>query len=194
VSGRFLKRHGSHVQHNGRWREAQLRRRLRGKVTIGMDGKVKADLSGMKPVVFSTQVGATPVKGDISYQGTTDGAVDLSATAAPNAPAAVTTLPSGGSAPSSSAATPSGTAGEADKAWRPTGTVNVADLLITVKLTQPAAITVLNNVTVSQVTGSQTSQAGDAVDLQPLLRRARAGATARARWSSRPRPPVPDPP
>jgi hypothetical protein len=131
------------------------------KVTIGDDGKVMADFSGMQPVVFSTQAANTPIRGEISYQGAMDGTVDLSGSA----------VTSTGGSPGTSAA-PADTSGAAGRsgAWRPTGTVNEGNLQITVKLTQPVATTILNKVKVSDVTGAQTTQAGDAVDLQPLLR------------------------
>ena len=45
-----------------------------------------------------------------------------------------------------------------------------ADLSITVKLTSPAAVTVLDNVKLADVTNSQVTQAGGVIDLQPLLR------------------------
>jgi hypothetical protein len=144
------------------------------KVTIGDDGKVKADFSGMKPVSVSGQVIGSQIRGEISYQGTEDGTVDFksaapatsSTTGQPTGSLPTGTSTSGGSTASNA---PTGASGKSG-AWRPTGTVNVGDLKITVKLTQPVAATLLNNVKVSEVTGSQTAQAGDTVDLQPLLR------------------------
>jgi hypothetical protein len=142
------------------------------KLTVGDDGKVKADFSGMQPVVFSAQVAGAQARGEVTYQGSTDGTVDLNATApATSSSGGQTTASAGGTgAPTTPAGT--GTTGASGKsgAWRPTGTVNVSGLQITVKLTQPVAATILNNVKVSDVTGSQTAQAGDAIDLQPLLR------------------------
>jgi hypothetical protein len=44
-------------------------------VTIGKDGKVMADFSGMQPVVFSTQVGTAQVRGEVTDQGSEDGTV-----------------------------------------------------------------------------------------------------------------------
>jgi hypothetical protein len=48
--------------------------------------------------------------------------------------------------------------------------VNVSSLQVTVKVTQPIASTLINGLKVSDVTGAQTSQTGNAIDLQPLLR------------------------
>jgi hypothetical protein len=147
-------------------------------VTIGNDGKVKADFSGMQPVTFSAQIATAQLRGEVTYKGSTDGTLDLNApapttsstTGQPTAslPASASASASGGSA----ATTPTSPAPASGKSggWHPTGTVNVAGLTITVKLTQPVATTVLNDVKVTDVTGSQTTQVAGAVDLQPLLR------------------------
>jgi hypothetical protein len=54
--------------------------------------------------------------------------------------------------------------------WRPTGDVSRSDLRITITATQPVAATIVDNVAVDEVTNEQTTKAGNAVDLQPLLR------------------------
>jgi hypothetical protein len=142
------------------------------KVTIGPDGKVMADFSNMQPATFTTQVNGTPVAGEISYTGPINGAVDLSgaatATPSPGAPTASATAstPTTPTTSSSGAASGAGMSG----AWTPTGPVDVSALQLTVKLTQPVGTTLVNGVHISQVSGSQTSQTGNAVDLQPLLR------------------------
>jgi hypothetical protein len=41
---------------------------------------------------------------------------------------------------------------------------------VTVRLTSPAFITVVDNVKLADVTNSQVTQAGGVIDLQPLLR------------------------
>jgi hypothetical protein len=122
-------------------------------------------------------VAGAQVRGEISYSGTTDGTVDLKATAPAStstaSPLASASGSTGLSTPTGSPATTStgSTAGSGKTGgWHPTGTVNVADLRITVKVTQPVAATILNNAKVSDVTGSQTTQVANAVDLQPLLR------------------------
>jgi hypothetical protein len=138
------------------------------KLTVGDDGKVKADFSGMKPVTFTAQIATAQVRGEISYSGTTDGTVDLKATA-PVSSSTASPGSSSSSAPTNSATGSTAGSGKSG-AWHPTGTVNVADLRITAKVTAPVAATVLNNAKVSDVTGAQTAQFGNAVDLQPLLR------------------------
>jgi hypothetical protein len=145
------------------------------KVTVGADGKVNADFSNMQPAIFSTQVGTTPVQGEITYAGTTSGMLDLSATAAPTGSA----TPTGSGTPTATPATsasvastpsPTGSASGKSGAWSPTGSADVSQLSVTVKLTAPIATTLVNNVKVSSVSGSQNSQTGNALDLQPLLR------------------------
>jgi len=80
-------------------------------------------------------------------------------------------LASGSTSSSAPTSSSTGSAGSGKSgAWHPTGTVNVADLRITAKVTAPVAATILNNAKVSDVTGAQTAQFGNAVDLQPLLR------------------------
>jgi hypothetical protein len=146
------------------------------KVTVGADGKVMADFSGMQPATFSTQLGNTPVKGEITYQGTTDGTVDLNATGAPTASSTssggptASPLSTAATATGSPVTTPTSSGSGKSGAWSPTGSANVSNLQITVKLTQPLATTLVDNVKVSDVNGSQTSQTGNALDLQPLLR------------------------
>jgi hypothetical protein len=141
-------------------------------VTIGNDGKVKADFSGMQPVTFAAQIVTTQIRGEVTYKGSTDGMVDLNAPSPTTS--STTALPGSPSASASSATTttPAGPATAAGKSggWHPTGKVNVSGLTITVKLTQPVATTVLNDVKVTDVTGTQTTQVAGAVDLQPLLR------------------------
>jgi hypothetical protein len=139
------------------------------KLTVGDDGKVKADFAGMKPVTFTALVAGAQVRGEITYGGSTDGTVDLKATA----PATSSTSASGGTTGlSTPTGSPTGSSAGSGKsgAWHPTGTVNVSALRITVKVIQPVAATILDNAKVSDVTGSQTTQVANAVDLQPLLR------------------------
>ena len=54
--------------------------------------------------------------------------------------------------------------------WTPAGAVIWDDLKATVKLTEPIAVTLLDNARVSDFTGDKSTQAGGAVDVQPVLR------------------------
>jgi hypothetical protein len=142
------------------------------KVTIGADGRVTADFSSMQPATFSTQVGTTPIQGEIIYAGTTSGMLDLSATATPTPTSTASGTPTA-TPYASAAATPSptgsGSSGRSG-AWSPSGSADVSQLNVTVKLTAPVATTLVNNAKVTEVSGSQNSQTGNALDLQPLIR------------------------
>jgi hypothetical protein len=48
--------------------------------------------------------------------------------------------------------------------------VNFADLKLTVKLTKPVPLTIVDGVKLGDVNTSQNAQAGNVIDLQPLLR------------------------
>jgi hypothetical protein len=126
------------------------------KVTLGAGGKAMADFSGMQPATFTTQLGATLVTGQITYQGTTSATVDLTSTASP-------------ASSTSTTATPQSTASGRSGPWNPSGT-DVNNLQVSVKLTQPIATTLINNLKVSDVSGAQSTQTGNTIDLQPLLR------------------------
>jgi hypothetical protein len=143
---------------------------------IAQDGAVTADFSAMEPAKFTTQVAGTQVAGELQYSGSVSGEVDLSAAGATTTTGTTTTKPTvtgpttepGPGGPGSP--TPPATGGGASGAWRPVGEVNWADLAVTVRLTSPASLTVLDNVKPADVTNSQITQAGGVVDLQPLLR------------------------
>jgi hypothetical protein len=138
-------------------------------LTVGQDGAVQADFTGMQPIAFTGQAGGVQATGELTYSGPIRGSVPLgsgSTTASPSGTSTGT-----GSTPATSPSTSAGAAGAAGGSpWQPSGPVDVENLMVTVKLTAPLAATVLNNVKVSDVTGAQTTQIGSAVDLQPLLR------------------------
>ncbi len=139
------------------------------KLTVGADGTVNADFTGMQPATFTTQVGGVNVGGQISYSGPVTGNV-----AAPGSTPTTGTSGLGTATPLSTGAgtpAPTGSAGSGPSgAWSPTGTPNTSGLTITIKLTAPTAATVLDNVKVSDVTSGQLGQVGGVADLQPLLR------------------------
>jgi hypothetical protein len=144
------------------------------KTTIGADGAVTADFTGMKPVVYTATVAGSEVTGEFTYQGSISGNVALSGSASATSTGAPSTITS--TATTSATASPSGSAG-AGLPWRPTGQVNFGDLKLTAKLTKPVALTVIDNVKLTDVTGAQTTQIGNVIDLQPLLRAGQYGCT-----------------
>jgi hypothetical protein len=136
--------------------------------TIGTDGAVTADFGAMQPATFTAQVAGVQVGGELTYSGTVDGKVDLGAAGGSGATPTDTTT---SSSPAAGGSSPTATNTDAKSgAWRPVGQVDWADLSITVKLTSPVAVTVLDNVKLADVTNSQVTQAGGVIDLQPLLR------------------------
>jgi hypothetical protein len=140
-------------------------------VTIADGGAVKADFANMQPITYTAQVAGNQIEGEFEYEGTIEGTVTLGSGGAvtPTASPASTMSPATTATPG--AATPAGTATPgASGSWQPTGQANVGNLGITIRVTRPISATVVDNVKVSEVTGAQRTQAGDAVDLQPLLR------------------------
>jgi hypothetical protein len=139
------------------------------KLTIGADGAVTADFTGMKPVVYTATVAGSEVTGEFTYQGSVSGNVALSGSASATGTGAPSTSTSTSTATASATASPSGSAG-AGSPWRPTGQVNWGDLKLTAKLTKPVTLVVIDSVKLTDVTGAQTTQVGNVIDLQPLLR------------------------
>lgn len=154
------------------------------KMTIAADGAVHADVTGMQPIGFSAQAAAAQVKGEFLYQGSIDGKVNLSGatattsggptpgTASPTPGVTTsTTSPAATPTPAMTGASPGATTSPGSSGvWQPVGEVKWGDLRLTVRVTEPMRVTVIDNVRISDVTGAQTSQAGNAVDIQPLLR------------------------
>jgi hypothetical protein len=110
-------------------------------MAVGADGGTKIDFTGSQPLDFTGQVAGHTVKGQAAYAGAVRGTVLFG-------------VPDG--------------AGKGT--WTPAGAVIWDDLKATVKLTEPIAITLLDNARVSDFTGDKSTQAGGAVDVQPVLR------------------------
>jgi hypothetical protein len=149
-------------------------------LTVAPDGAANADFTAMQPITFTAQVANTEAKGEFRYLGPISGMLNLTGSggATPSPGGATATLspsPSPGSAPSPSPGSASPTAGPTGGTgtsgpWQPVGQVNFADLRATIKVTAPVSATIADNVKLSEITGAQTTQVGNAVDLQPLLR------------------------
>jgi hypothetical protein len=139
------------------------------KTTIGSDGAVKADFTGMKPFNFNATLAGSPIGGEISYAGPLTGKVALSGSSGSTTSTATTTATTTAAAPTATAA-PTGSAAAGGSPWTPVGPVSFADLKLTVKLTKPVPLTVVDGVKLGDVNSSQNAQAGNVIDLQPLLR------------------------
>jgi hypothetical protein len=140
------------------------------KTTIGADGAVNADFTGMKPVNFNATLSGSQIGGEITYAGPVTGKVALSGSSATTSSAPATATTSASTTASTASAAPSGSASAGGSPWTPVGPVNFNDLKLTVKLTKPVPLTVVDNVKLGDVNTSQTAQAGNVIDLQPLLR------------------------
>jgi hypothetical protein len=125
------------------------------KMTVEADGGTKIDFSGSQPLAFTGQVAGHTIRGQAAYDGAVRGTVLF---------------------------------GQQDSAgkgtWTPSGQVVWDDLKATVKLTEPISVTLLDNARISDFTGDKSTQAGGAVDVQPVLRAGSytcAGDTLRVR-------------
>jgi hypothetical protein len=131
-------------------------------LAVAPDGAVRADFSSMQPITFTAQVAGVQANGEFTYAGPITGGINLAGGASASASAGA----SGTATPSPGATGGTGTG----QPWEPVGTANVADLHVTIKITAPASATIADNVKVSDITNAQTTQVGNAIDLQPLLR------------------------
>jgi hypothetical protein len=110
-------------------------------MTVDADGGTKIDFTGSRPLDFTAQVAGRTIRGQAAYDGAVRGTVLF------------------------------GVQDSAGKGtWTPSGPVIWDDLKATVKLTEPISVTLLDNASVSDFTGDKSTQAGGAVDVQPVLR------------------------
>ena len=109
---------------------------------VGPNGETTVDFTGMQPTAFTVAVGGTDVTGSFTYGGTVAGTVRTS----------------GGAA---------ATAGT----WEPVGTVDWSQTRLTVDLTEPAQVKLLDNARIGDYIGTGADQTGNVVDVDPLLGR-----------------------
>ncbi len=124
------------------------------RLTIGKDGATKVDFTSMQPMTFAVNTNVGNAKGEYSYSGTASGTLQF---------------PAGGTQ-ASAQSTDGGSAPGGTGTWQPTGDVRWDGLRLTLRLTQPINQTLLDNAQIGNVTSAQTNQAGNATDLQPVLR------------------------
>jgi len=110
-------------------------------MNVGANGATEISFSGSRPIDFSAQVAGRTIRGQASYDGAMQGTVAFGA-------------------PDS--------AGKGT--WTPQQQVVWDNLRATVKLTEPIAITLLDNARLADFTGDKSNQTGGAVDVQPVLR------------------------
>jgi hypothetical protein len=110
-------------------------------MNVGVDGTTEINFAGSRPLEFSAQVAGHTIRGQASYDGAVRGIVAFGA-------------------PDS--------AGKGT--WDPANLATWDNLRATVKLTEPISVTLLDNARLSDLTGDKSTQAGGAVDVQPVLR------------------------
>ena len=107
---------------------------------VGQDGATEVGFSAAQPLDFTAKVGGATVRGQVHYDGTARGSVDF-----------VPKSDTGGT-------------------WNPHGQVSWSDLRGTVRLTEPVAVTLLDNAQLSDLSSEAANRAGGAIDTNPLLR------------------------
>jgi hypothetical protein len=124
-------------------------------MTIDAGGGTKINFTGSRPLDFTAQVAGRTIRGQAAYDGAVRGTMLF------------------------------GIQDSAGKGtWTPSGEVIWDDLRATVKLSEPISVTLLDNARISDFTGDKSTQAGGAVDVQPVLRAGSytcAGDTLRVR-------------
>jgi hypothetical protein len=145
-------------------------------MTVAQDGATNADFTAMQPITFTAQVANTEARGEFRYLGPISGMMNVAGTGGTGTGSATASAsPSPGSVPPASPGSATPTAGPTGGTgtsgpWQPVGQINFADLRATIKVTAPVSATIADNVKLSELTGNQTTQVGNAIDLQPLLR------------------------
>jgi hypothetical protein len=145
-------------------------------LTIGADGATNIDFTSMQPIDLVATAAPGSVKGQYSYAGTVSGTLRFSGAAgqsdagSPGVTSTATATPAPGTGPATAGSTPPGVP-EQTGGWQPAGDVSWNDLRLTLKVTEPISQTLLDNARVSGVSSNQISQAGDLVDLLPILRK-----------------------
>jgi len=110
-------------------------------MTVGADGVTEVGFDTSQPVAFSVQAAGATVRGQVKYTGTLRASVSFQPR------------------------------GDAAGVWQPRDDARQNDLHVTVKLSEPVSVTLLDNANVGALTGKQVPGAGDALDTFPILRR-----------------------
>jgi hypothetical protein len=142
-------------------------------VTIGEAGQVRADFNGMQPLSFTAEVGGNAVAGSFTYGG--QGTATIDASASTGAPA--TTGPATPGTPPVPSASPTATAtataapGPAaeEGTWEPVGKIDWSALRVTLELTKPVEVRLLDNAPIGDYIDDAADQSGRAIETDPIL-------------------------
>ncbi|MEH1127183.1 hypothetical protein [Micromonospora sp. CPCC 206061] len=115
-------------------------------VTIQDSGEVRADFRDMRPITFTARLGDADLQGEFSYAGEASGTFRTE------------TVTPGGTAPASGFGV-----------WEPVGPVDWEAVRLTLRLTDPADATLLDNAPVGDYLGEAAERTGDIVDTDPVL-------------------------
>jgi hypothetical protein len=110
-------------------------------MTVDADGTTEVGFSDSKPVTFAAEAAGARLGGQVQYSGSLHAAVKFE----PNE---------------------AGAGGR----WQPQNSTTDDDLRATVRLTEPFSVTLLDNASIRTVDTDALPAAGDALDLQPILR------------------------
>ena len=111
------------------------------KLSVGTDGAILTDFTGMQPIAFTVKIGETNIKGRFAYSGQASGKI----------------------------ATDSATATSGK--WEPVGTVDWGKVRVTLDLTEPVVAKPFDNVPIRDLLGEKANprQTGGVVDIAPML-------------------------
>jgi hypothetical protein len=111
------------------------------KLSVGTDGAILTDFSGMQPIAFTVKVGETTIKGRFAYSGQASGKIGTDSATA--------------------------TSGR----WEPVGPVDWAQVRVTLDLTEPVVAKPFDNVPIRDLLGEKANprQTGGVVDIAPML-------------------------
>ncbi len=137
-------------------------------VTVGANGQTTVDFSKMQPVAFTATAAGTEVSGRFTFAGKVAGTVrtDTEGSATSPTASAGTSLSTG---PTTGASLSTGPATGASGSWEPVPPIDWGDTRVTVDLTQPMKVRVLDNAQIQDYVGAGASRTGDVIDVEPLL-------------------------
>jgi hypothetical protein len=111
------------------------------KLSVGSDGTILTDFTGMQPIGFTVKVAETNLKGRFVYSGQASGKISTDSTTA--------------------------TSGK----WQPVGTVDWGKVRVTLDVTEPVVAKPFDNAPIADLLGEKTNprQTGGVVDIAPML-------------------------
>jgi hypothetical protein len=146
-------------------------------VTISPEGKVLADFGGMKPLSFTADVAGNAVEGSATYGGQGTATIKASGSSTPATDSPTATAPATPGTPpvpsaSPTATTPATTApapAAEDGTWEPVGKIDWSALRLTLELTKPVPVRLLDNAPIGDYINDAANQSGKVIETDPIL-------------------------